>query len=516
MTSPRPPSPTRTPLRLAVLGGVAFLLSCGLALGPLDGLPHVSDEVAYLLQARTFASLRAVGDPAVAPSLVTYPMIGMEPGLHGAFPPGWPLLLSLGVALGWPLGLNPLLASLLPWATWRLARHLAPDAALVAATLTALSPGVILLAASRMSQTSTLLALLLLAGTVVAAPCRRSQVLLGAAAAAWVVATRPFDGLVLAGPLLALLLWRQRDGWTWGLGLSLPALAVAGVLAFNHATTGHPLTFPGTAFWDGFVPERPGCDRLGFGPQVGCVPVQGSWGYTPAKALGALVDSLVLYDRLFLGIPGGSLAVLAGAWSLARGRGAAGSLPFFLPFLVPLAYLLYWSPGHAFGARFYHPLYVATPTLAALALVRVGPGLRTGLLVATSLAGLTLAGRDLSRGYWCVDGAVRDVVRGAGVDGVVFLHRTGTHPGSWPWLGASFTCDPMLASGSAFGWRGPDLEEGVRFRHLTADPAQATLYMEEVHPGEAAWVLEGPVGQVPVLVPLADYLAARQEGAPEP
>ncbi len=93
------------------LFAVALLLTGYVAFTVLDAMPHVQDSAAYIFQARTFAERRL---------LVPDPGAGLHPYLEHAYvlfyngawfskyPPGYPLLLALGVLLGQPAIIDPL------------------------------------------------------------------------------------------------------------------------------------------------------------------------------------------------------------------------------------------------------------------------------------------------------------------------------------------------------------------------------------------------------------------------
>jgi len=98
-----------------VLGCALFstVVAAGLALSVYERHPHVPDEVAYLLQAGTFAQgWLALPLPPVPEAFDTYLS---DFGLRGwtiAVPPGWPAALAIGVAVGAGWLVNPLLAGL--------------------------------------------------------------------------------------------------------------------------------------------------------------------------------------------------------------------------------------------------------------------------------------------------------------------------------------------------------------------------------------------------------------------
>ena len=79
---------------------VVVVLSMTVALGPLEGIPHITDEIAYTLQSRLLAAGLRVGPPGDDPALMSIPFWVVQPQTTSPFPVGWPLLLSIGERLG--------------------------------------------------------------------------------------------------------------------------------------------------------------------------------------------------------------------------------------------------------------------------------------------------------------------------------------------------------------------------------------------------------------------------------
>ncbi len=483
-------SPHRT---VWVAALVASSLATAVAIGPLEGIPHIQDEVVYTLQARLFAWGQRTGPPAESATLLQYPFWVNLPQSHGIFPPGWPALLALGSRLGVPWLVNPLLALAWPLVVWGLAREFFREpVAIRAAWITALSPGMLVLAGSRMAHTSTALALAI-ALLVVVRRRDPTWAWIGAAiAVSYVVLARPLDALVLGGPLLLLGL-RQAPSWTARAALvGLPAIATALIALDNHALTGAWTTFPADPWfdaWRGDASRPPGCNRLGFGLDVGCHRTLGTWGHTPTKALQMAGQMALNLDRLLLGLPGGLL--LAGLGLVRWGRRGSWTLGWVLALV--LAYGLYWSPGPGYGARYWHPLYILLPIWMSCGLEFLPARIRWIWVLGPIAAAPTLWG-DLSRDYWCVGNDVAQEARQRGlVNDVLLVEGTGTREEAWPSLGDNaFTCDPLLGFGSAFLLNDPT-GVGIQVRHA---PVEATSHPESLHrvwPDRRIWLIEQDV-----------------------
>jgi hypothetical protein len=101
-------------------------LSLGYVAYYLRGGPRIIDATAYMWQARALAH-GSFGEPmpdASGSFRGRFLLYDEAHGtLHGIFPPGYPLLLSLGVRLGAPMVVGPLLAGALVYAVAHLARE---------------------------------------------------------------------------------------------------------------------------------------------------------------------------------------------------------------------------------------------------------------------------------------------------------------------------------------------------------------------------------------------------------
>lgn len=273
------PAVTRCWQHVAALAMVllAFSLSAILSRAAFERLPHLEDELAYLFQARIFASGHITVDipePPHAywqPFVVDYDPTGQR---FGKYSPGWPMLLTLGVLLAQPWLINSLLSALNVALIYRLGSDLLdPDAGLMAALLLSFSPMALLLNASLMAHTSALTFGLLFMWAF--HRLRRRQywawAIVAGLALGSLAITRPLPALALALPAIVLSLSRlvrayrrKHFGRTLRPLLLLAALTILiGLLLplFNAATTGDPHQNLYTLVW--------AYDRVGFGDCCG-------------------------------------------------------------------------------------------------------------------------------------------------------------------------------------------------------------------------------------------------------
>jgi len=120
-----------------------------------EQLPHIEDEMAFVWQARVFAEGQiTIPSPPQPKSFFIPFVIDYNGQRFGKYPPGWPMMLSFGIRLGLRTWVNPLLAGLAVWLTYRLGQKLfSGKIGLLAALLTATSPFFLINAGSLLSHT---------------------------------------------------------------------------------------------------------------------------------------------------------------------------------------------------------------------------------------------------------------------------------------------------------------------------------------------------------------------------
>jgi hypothetical protein len=237
-----------------LLAASAVTLSTWVAWDVLEGLPHLPDSVTYLLQAKwllagdLWGSVSALQDYLDVP--YTY-VVGDQ--WLGHYPPGWPLLLSIGLAVGAPWLVAPILGGLFVMLLYLTGRELdGPVTGLLAAILGVLSPMARLIFGSMLSHAAA--ATLILAGLWLLLVARRLRAsplaALSGIALGLAFGVRPLSAAATAIPLAVLIavdFFAQRDrdargrilAWfTGGAAAALPTLAV------NRLITGNPFTFP--------------------------------------------------------------------------------------------------------------------------------------------------------------------------------------------------------------------------------------------------------------------------------
>jgi len=257
-------------LWLVALCLLAFGLSCAYLSYYLRYGPRIIDATSYFLEARTLAAGAFsfhVPDPTASfrgRFLLASPD-GHQLGV--IFPPGYPLVLALGVRLGCPMLVGPCLGALLVAATYALSRALgqARPVAWLAAGLSVLCAALRYHTADTMSHgLATLLACAAL--TLALQRSSRFSALAAGLCVGLLVATRPVSAavsLLLVGHVLR----RERRAWLPLLLGLLPGIAL--LLAQQRALTGSFFGSTQLAYYA--ASDAPaGCFRYGFGAGIGC------------------------------------------------------------------------------------------------------------------------------------------------------------------------------------------------------------------------------------------------------
>jgi 4-amino-4-deoxy-L-arabinose transferase-like glycosyltransferase len=486
----------RRPLLLGGLIGIAGIAACALIASTLlERIPHVQDSVAYLFQAKTLALGRLSVPVSRLPSFFTEEFIPMYHGQwFGKYPPGWPVLLTIGVILNAPWLVNPVLTGLNLFLIVLIGREVyGRSVGLLGALLALVSPFVLFLGGSFMAHTATVTYLTGFAWLLIRWVKQVERGETGRlvdrkllAPAGFLLGmgflTRQLDAVAFAIPFALLALSpaiRQRLAavrWLAG-GAAIPCIIL---LLYNWAQTGNPLVTPYSLWWK--------FDHLGFGPMTGIS------GFTPAQGFWNTSLNLEFLLIHLFGWPFYLTLALA-AIPFLLGRATRWDAIFGLSAVcVMAAYIFYWTSGVMYGPRYY---FAAVPWLALLTArgleelyrwplrlpLRVRPDRLAALLVPTFLAGALLvynlrvylpAQIPVYQGYNFTSAASLNAVQRAGIHhALVFV---ASHPsGTW-W-----------SYGSVFSANSPHLDGDIVYAH---DEGSADHLLIAQYPGRSYWRLD--------------------------
>lgn len=439
-------------------GSMAAALAIGWLV--LDRFPHVSDEIAYQFQARTYAAGRLwLPEPPLAECFELPHVMVAEGRSFGIFPPGWPALLAAGVKVGAPWLVNPLLAAAALGLFAALLRCAGLDDVErgIALVTLALAPCFVVQAATMMSHLASLFLLLLLLWAIarlVECGALRFAVVAAAALGGGLL-VRSFDFVAAGAPIGAWLLWRTAragraetagaSGLFARRGRALAALAllalggaagVAATLLYQREVMGDPFAVPAVRY---FEASGSGQFGIGFGADMGTRDHGPEWpGFWPSDIPRVSGYRLVEWFRDVGNAPLAALALLL--WMFFRWRAETRPLvrvTLASGTVVVLAYALHFYHGIAYGARHW---FLALPAFAiAVATVlgslrrEVARPLWLALLVHALLFGTVLRLHEYAGRYRGVSGELRDAVAERSLDhALVFVVER-----DWGW---KFAC----------------------------------------------------------------------------
>jgi hypothetical protein len=387
--------------RAALIVPIVFVAALLVHMYVLQRFPNSGDEYAYLWQATAFSEGRVTAESPQPAGAFQQLHLGDTGNIRfSRFPPGWPLLLAVGVSVGLPGLINPLLAALALAGIYRLAcSWVGARGAALGVLVTGLSPFFLLNAGSYHSHPSCLFALTALALSLAWAGERPGALpmLLGGASFGLAVLIRPYTALLIGLPLivglgmpvLRTLKGSAKSAWPsiiWFGAGGLPAIAF--LLSVNEAVTGSWLTLPTNRF--------DATERLGFG----------IYGHTLVRGLKNAVRACldgVAYTS-FIALP----LVVA-----SRGQSVRHQRLLWVVLIAPvIGYVFYWSNGgNRYGPRFYFEALLPLTLLIGAGFDRLIQSRRARAVMATvaiaTAGSLTVLGRQA---YQQVN-ARRDVYR---------------------------------------------------------------------------------------------------------
>lgn len=353
--------------RFAVLLSLLAVLVCYLVTERVfEGIAHIEDEMAYVWQARAIAGGHMMLPSPPEPKSFLVPFVIDYNGQRfGKYPLGWPVVLAFGELIGVRSLINPILAGLGVWLTYRLGkRSISETVGLIGAGLTLTSPFFLMNSGSLLSHPfglvlSTAFVLFWLdAFTLSDTRNRWLPTLAASAALGALILTRPLTAVAVCLPFgfhgLYLLIRGGGNTRTRLLVFVLIVLLLGSLhFSWQYALTGDALLNPYTLWWE--------YDKVGFGPGYG----HKESGHTLHQAWVNTRFSLKITGQDLFGWGTISWIFLPfGLWAIRRNL-SAWLLASVFPSLV-VVYLAYWIGSSLFGPRyFYEGLFSLTLISAA-------------------------------------------------------------------------------------------------------------------------------------------------------
>ena len=232
---------------LLTMFGSSVLVCCLLSWRVFDAVPGFSDSCVYMFQARLFAHGTLSSPLPPEPQFFEAIHVILSDKWYTQYPPGYPAILALGVLFRIPWFVNPFLGALTVVCIYLLANELyGENIAKLSAVLASISSFFLLMSSEFMSHTATLffitLAFLSFVWMVKKKRPLLSAVVCGVSLGIALLC-RPYTTAWICVPMgIAAIVTRKKLSLRYILIGAIPLLvACLTFLAYNYATTGHPL-----------------------------------------------------------------------------------------------------------------------------------------------------------------------------------------------------------------------------------------------------------------------------------
>ena len=428
---------------LTILALLEFLLASLISHFVLDGVPHIQDSIAQLFHAKIVASGYLTAPSPPLREFFDYLTMINDGQWYSQYPPGHTLLLALGVILGVPWAINPLLGSLIIVAVYLLGKEFYGEViGRLSALLTFFSPFILFMSSEFMNHSSSLFFTTVFVLFFVKS-LRTGQFvhgLIAGAALGWVACIRPYTAAAIAVPVLLYGLIqffrRSRELKKPALGFVSSGLVfLALLLSFNYATTGDALLFGYEKLW---------------GSQVGVGFGKGPWvePHTPMTGLRQTLSNLNGINKYLFEWPAPSLLfVVFLFFTGTTNRWDVLLVSIFAA--LSIFYFFYWFQDWCFGPRYLYEASSALIILTARGIEQIPVVWRDVLGFATArntiritsvwilllMFGLGLATNipphieSYGNSYWDVSGEILKTVEERGIDRAVVFVRGGYENG---------------------------------------------------------------------------------------
>ncbi|WP_170411945.1 glycosyltransferase family 39 protein [Ruegeria arenilitoris] len=357
-----------------------------------ERVPHVQDELAYMFQAKTYAS-----GALYVPAMPEGPREAFEHYLldhHNGrwisvFTPGWPAFLAVGVLFGAPWLVNPILGTASIFLAQGVMQRLTNmRTASISTLILATSPWFIAMSATLMAHTFALFLLLLawllilraeeggLKGAIL-------SVFVAGLALGWLFLTRNLDGLLLGVLTGLFLLWRGgvlRHPLTV-LSYSAGCVATGSLIFFyNYYFTGDPLLTTLSDYYHRTWID--GSNAFGFGQNIGSPEGWGDMELRPHEhsLFEGLINTLTTISALHTDFMGWGVGSLVFVWVLLiYGRtNETDRMMLAIIFVVAAAHTLYWFVSIFYvGPRYWFMMIIPLAFLNARGFLESGNRLKS-------------------------------------------------------------------------------------------------------------------------------------------
>jgi hypothetical protein len=341
-----------------------FLFCSSFSYFILDHTPRIQDEIAYNFQAKIFLSGRLYAPSPTPAGSFDFPHIVNNGRWYAQYPPGFPLLMVLGLLIHAPWLINPILAGLSIFLFYFLGREMyGRRIGILAAVLGSLSIWLLVLSSSMMSHTGSMFCMtlfLLFLFKSLNRPTPANGIAAGASLG-MLLLVRPLDAVLLSIPFLlfyginSLRAFKERSRNLLGFGLAMGTF-VGILFAYNTLTNGHPLKM-------GYMVYLGEGKGLGFGSMV-----YEFYEHTAFLGFQNIAKNLAEYSKYLFGWPLTSFFAIL-ALLLIRKRDGTHTLKDLLlasSFMCQVtALVFYWGAFTLLGPRLFFSTFPLMLLLSA-------------------------------------------------------------------------------------------------------------------------------------------------------
>ena len=329
---------------------LCFLMTAIIAYAVLDHIPHILDSIAQLFHAKIFRTGNLFAPLPPHKEFFDYAHVINDTKWYSQYPPGHSLLLMMGLFIGAPWLIGPLLGTLSLFVFYLLVKELYGDqqTTYLSSLLLLFSPFFLFMSSSHMNHNSTMFFIVLFLYFYLRMFSSNSSThaLISGLSLGYAINIRPLTALAIGFPFICNLIIhaykerkiKTRNVLVFFTGLSLMLLLL---LLYNDLTNGSPFLF-------GYEKKY---QTLGF--------MGNAQGGPPHTLKGGVINTsnnLIGLNQYLFEWPVPSLIFIFPLFSIPIRKNRWDWLFFYSSLSLVVSHFFYYHQDYIFGPRFYYSL----------------------------------------------------------------------------------------------------------------------------------------------------------------
>jgi len=443
---------------------LCFLTTGIIAYTVLDHMPHILDSIAQLFHAKIFLMGKLYAPIPPLKDFFDYAHIINDSKWYSQYPPGHSFLLMLGLLIGAPWLIGPLLGALSLLIFYQITKNIYNDrrTSYLSISLLLLSPFFLFMSSSHMNHTSTLFFILLFLYSYFHIFSSNSSIyaLISGLSLGYAINIRPLTAVAVGIPFMCDLLiraYKKRDVRMKKVFLFFisVSLMVTLLLLYNYLTNEDPFLF-------GYQKKY---QTLGFLGNA-----QGGPAHTLKGGIINTSNNLIGLNQYLFEWPVPSLIFIFILFFAPIRKNRWDYLFLFASLALILSYFFYYHQDYIFGPRFYYSLIPFMIILTVRGFLEIPHWLEKKrfdkrkieaslylLLILCFLYTFTISLPSLvkkySNDYWWVTDKIHKAVKQRGItNAIVFIDC---------WHPPDSEKPRLIYYGSGFQFNSPDLKDDV-------------------------------------------------------